>query len=58
MPHSALDAGLLTAAQAVEHYEVALYHTLRAWADKLEHKEADKLLDENARKSRKRRMTP
>jgi ferritin-like metal-binding protein YciE len=31
----ALDAGLLAAAQAVEHYEIARYGTLRAWAEKL-----------------------
>src|SRR3569833_1614553 len=30
-----LDAGLLAAAQAVEHYEISRYGTLRAWADKL-----------------------
>jgi ferritin-like metal-binding protein YciE len=28
----ALDAGLLSAAQAVEHYEISRYGTLRAWA--------------------------
>ena len=28
----ALDAGLLAAAQAVEHYEMARYGTLRTWA--------------------------
>jgi len=28
----ALDAGLLAAAQAVEHYEIARYGTLKAWA--------------------------
>ncbi|MGN6101180.1 MAG: YciE/YciF ferroxidase family protein, partial [Devosia sp.] len=28
----ALDAGLISAAQAVEHYEMARYGTLRAWA--------------------------
>jgi len=31
----ALDAGLLAAAQAVEHYEIARYGTLIAWAQKL-----------------------
>ncbi len=29
---SALDAGLLAAAQAVEHYEISRYGTLRTWA--------------------------
>lgn len=28
----ALDAGLLAAAQAVEHYEIARYGTLKSWA--------------------------
>ena len=31
----ALDAGLLAAAQAVEHYEMSRYGTLIAWAEKL-----------------------
>ena len=32
---AALDAGLLAAAQAVEHYEISRYGTLKAWAEKL-----------------------
>src|SRR5450432_3121516 len=31
----ALDAGLLAAAQAVEHYEISRYGTLRTWASEL-----------------------
>src|SRR5438045_1929326 len=31
----ALDAGLLAAAQAVEHYEITRYGTIRAWAAEL-----------------------
>ena len=31
----ALDAGLLSAAQAVEHYEISRYGTLKTWADEL-----------------------
>jgi ferritin-like metal-binding protein YciE len=31
----ALDAGLLAAAQAVEHYEISRYGTLKTWAQKL-----------------------
>jgi ferritin-like metal-binding protein YciE len=31
----ALDAGLLAAAQAVEHYEIARYGTLKTWASEL-----------------------
>ncbi len=36
----ALDAGLVASAQAVEHYEIARYGTLRAWALELGMKEA------------------
>ena len=42
----ALDAGLVASAQAVEHYEIARYGTLKAWAMQLGHKDAVKLLDE------------
>ena len=41
----ALDAGLLAAAQAVEHYEISRYGTLRTWAEELGYKEAVGLLD-------------
>ena len=41
----ALDAGLLAAAQAVEHYEIARYGTLKTWADELGLTEAVALLD-------------
>jgi ferritin-like metal-binding protein YciE len=41
-----LDAGLLAAAQAVEHYEMARYGTLRAWADQLGMSHAAKLLEQ------------
>lgn len=41
----ALDAGLLAAAQAVEHYEISRYGTLRTWAAELGLKDAVKLLD-------------
>jgi ferritin-like metal-binding protein YciE len=40
----ALDAGLLAAAQAVEHYEMSRYGTLIAWAEKLEIEKAVTLL--------------
>ena len=40
----ALDAGLLAAAQAVEHYEISRYGTLRTWAEELGHTEAVTLL--------------
>jgi ferritin-like metal-binding protein YciE len=42
----ALDAGLIAAAQAVEHYEIARYGTLKTWAQQLGLKEAVKLLDQ------------
>jgi ferritin-like metal-binding protein YciE len=41
----ALDAGLLAAAQAVEHYEMSRYGTLKAWAKQLGYSEAVTLLD-------------
>lgn len=42
----ALDAGLLAAAQAVEHYEISRYGTLVTWADELGLTNASKLLKE------------
>lgn len=41
----ALDAGLIGAAQAVEHYEIARYGTLKRWAESLGLANAVKLLD-------------
>ena len=41
----ALDAGLLAAAQAVEHYEIARYGTLKTWASELGLDQAVRLLD-------------
>ncbi|MEI5668432.1 ferritin-like domain-containing protein [Bosea sp. CCNWLW174] len=41
----ALDAGLVASAQAVEHYEMTRYGTLKAWAQQLGHKEAVTLLE-------------
>ena len=49
----ALDAGLLAAAQAVEHYEISRYGTLKAWAAKLGMKEAVRLLDETLQQEHK-----
>src|SRR5436190_1408237 len=40
----ALDAGLLAAAQAVEHYEISRYGTLRTWAEELGLSQAVQLL--------------
>jgi ferritin-like metal-binding protein YciE len=39
-----LDAALLAAAQAIEHYEITRYGTLVAWAEEMNHREAVKLL--------------
>jgi ferritin-like metal-binding protein YciE len=41
----ALDAGLLAAAQAVEHYEMSRYGTLRTWARELGMPDAAALLE-------------
>jgi ferritin-like metal-binding protein YciE len=43
----ALDAGLVASAQAVEHYEIARYGTLKSWAEQLELSEAVKLIDQS-----------
>jgi len=40
----ALDAGLIGAAQAVEHYEISRYGTLRTWAEELGFDDAASLL--------------
>ncbi len=40
------DAGLLAAAQAIEHYEISRYGTLAAWAKQLGNGEAEQLLRE------------
>lgn len=42
---AALDAGLLAAAQAVEHYEMSRYGILRTWAEELGLTQSVKLLD-------------
>src|ERR1700687_3938948 len=42
----ALDAGLIAAAQAVEHYEISRYGTLRTWAEELGLNDAASLLQE------------
>jgi len=41
----ALDAGLMSAGQAVEHYEMARYGTLKTWAQQLGMTEAAALFD-------------
>jgi len=41
-----MDAGLIAAAQKVEHYEIAGYGTARAWAQRLGYDKAARLLQE------------
>lgn len=48
-----IDAGLVAAAQAVEHYEIARYGTLKNWATELELTDAAKLLDETLQEEKK-----
>jgi ferritin-like metal-binding protein YciE len=42
----ALDAAIISSAQTVEHYEIARYGTLVAWANQLGHSEAAGLLEQ------------
>jgi ferritin-like metal-binding protein YciE len=49
----ALDAGLLAAAQAVEHYEISRYGTLKTWAGQLNMREAVKLLNDTLAEEKK-----
>ncbi len=49
----ALDAGLVASAQAVEHYEITRYGTLKRWAQVLGMKDAVKLLDETLQQESK-----
>ena len=46
-PSAARDAGLIACGQAVEHYEMARYGALIAWANALGHREAIALLQAN-----------
>jgi len=50
---AALDAGLLAAAQAVEHYEISRYGTLKTWAKELGLDEAASLLEETLQEEKK-----
>ncbi|MEX0407528.1 ferritin-like domain-containing protein [Aquibium sp. LZ166] len=50
---AALDAGLVSAAQAVEHYEITRYGTLKRWAETLGMTDAVKLLDETLQQESK-----
>ena len=42
----ALDAGIISSSQAIEHYEITRYGTLKRWAETLGMDDAAKLLDE------------
>ena len=49
----ALDSGLLAAAQAVEHYEISRYGTLRTWAQELGLTQAVRLLEATLKEEKK-----
>ncbi len=49
----ALDAGLLAAAQAVEHYEISRYGTLKSWAQELGLDDAVRLLNQTLEEEKK-----
>ena len=47
MPDELRDCALIAAAQKVEHYEIAGYGTLRAWAEELGHDDVADLLEQS-----------
>jgi ferritin-like metal-binding protein YciE len=49
----AADAVIIGAGQALEHYEIARYGTLKTWAQQLGHQEAARLLDETLAEEKK-----
>lgn len=49
----ALNAGLVSSAQAIEHYEIARYGTLRTWAQQLGMNDAVALLDQTLAEEKK-----
>jgi len=56
-PGSVRDAGLICAAQKVEHYEIATYGTLVAWAKQLGESEAATLLEETLNEEKEADVT-
>ena len=50
---AALDAGLISSAQAVEHYEITRYGTLKRWATELGLSDAAKLFDQTLQEESK-----
>jgi ferritin-like metal-binding protein YciE len=53
---AALDAGILAAAQAVEHYEITRYGSLKTWAQELGLTDAVGLIDQNLQEEKKTDM--
>jgi ferritin-like metal-binding protein YciE len=49
----AIDAGLVAAAQSVEHYEIARYGTLKTWAEQLGMTKAAQLLNQTLQEEKK-----
>lgn len=49
----ALDAGILAAAQAVEHYEITRYGSLKTWARELGMEDAASLIEETLEEEKK-----
>jgi ferritin-like metal-binding protein YciE len=41
---SSIDAAIIAAGQKVEHYEIASYGTVRAWAEQMGHDDAVELI--------------
>ena len=50
---AALDAGLLAAAQSVEHYEISRYGTLKTWAEQMGLGDAARLLGQTLEEEKK-----
>lgn len=51
-PGHVRDAGMLSAARAVEHYEIARYATLAAWAERFHEHQAARLLQQSLEEER------
>jgi len=49
----ALDAGILASVQAIEHYEISRYGTMRTWAQQLGLQDAARLLEETLNEEKK-----
>jgi len=47
------DAGLIAGAQRVEHYEMAVYGSLKTWAEQLNDEQAAQLLEETLNEEKK-----